>query len=231
MASRSRGKKKRIRSSSAPPSLRSPSKKENVRKTWSNTAMLEAIEKVKKGWSVKRAAVEHGVPRTTLQDRIKGRVTHGKKPGPVSYLTEEEEQELCDFLITVGEIGYGKTRKQVKDIAEKVAREKGTLKGSSVSDGWFRRFLERNPQLSLRRGDPTSASRMTAINQKEQIEKYFYILKDVLDKEGLMDKPAQIYNVDETGMPLDHRPPHVVVRKGQKKFDIGPLVTKVKSQL
>ena len=193
--------------------------------------MLEAIEKVKKGWSVKRAAVEHGVPRTTLQDRIKGRVTHGKKPGPVSYLTEEEEQELCDFLITVGEIGYGKTRKQVKDIAEKVAREKGTLKGSSVSDGWFRRFLERNPQLSLRRGDPTSASRMTAINQKEQIEKYFYILKDVLDKEGLMDKPAQIYNVDETGMPLDHRPPHVVVRKGQKKFDIGPLVTKVKSQL
>uniref|UniRef100_A0A1X7U6Q8 DDE-1 domain-containing protein n=1 Tax=Amphimedon queenslandica TaxID=400682 RepID=A0A1X7U6Q8_AMPQE len=58
---------------------------------------------------------------------------------------------------------------------------------------------------------------MTAINQKKQIEKYFSILKDVLDKEGLMDKPAQIYNVNETGMPLDHRPPHVVVQKGQKK--------------
>ena len=42
-------------------------------------------------------------------------------------------------------------------------------------------------------------------------------MKNVLDKEGMMDKPAQIYNVDETGMPLDHHPPHVVVRKGQKK--------------
>ena len=30
-------------------------------------------------------------------------------------------------------------------------------------------------------------------------------------------KPLQVYNMDETGMLIDHRPPNVVARKGQKK--------------
>ena len=37
----------------------------------------------------------HGVPRTSLYDRIKGRVIHGVKPGPKQYLTVEEETELA----------------------------------------------------------------------------------------------------------------------------------------
>lgn len=113
--------------------------------------------------------------------------------------------------MTVGEIGYGKTRKQIKDIAEKVAREKGVHKRGRISNGWFRRFMERNPQLALRLGDATSGSRITAISQKVEIDNYYSVLKEVLDEEGLIDKPVQIYNVDETGMPLDHHPPHVVV--------------------
>ena len=34
-----------------------------------------------------------------------------------------------------------------------------------------------------------------------------------------MNKPGQIFNVDESGMPLEHRAPKVVARKGQKKYD------------
>ena len=32
-----------------------------------------------------------------------------------------------------------------------------------------------------------------------------------------MDKSTQIYNVDECGIPLDHRPLKVISQKGQKK--------------
>ena len=46
---------------------------------------------------------------------------------------------------------------------------------------------------------------------------YFDKLKKTLEENNLMKNPAQIYNVDETGMPLDHHPPKVVAIKGQKK--------------
>lgn len=32
-----------------------------------------------------------------------------------------------------------------------------------------------------------------------------------------MDKHSLIYNMDESGMPLDHRPPRIVAKKGQRK--------------
>ena len=38
------------------------------------------------------------------------------------------------------------------------------------------------------------------------MKQYFELLKDVLEEHDLMESPGQIYNVDETGMLLDHRP-------------------------
>ena len=37
------------------------------------------------------------------------------------------------------------------------------------------------------------------------IKQYFNLLKKVLTENDLMDQPAQLYNVDETGIPLDHQ--------------------------
>ena len=53
--------------------------------------MEAAISSVKEGCAVARAAVEHGVPRITLNDRISGRVKHGTKPGPVPYLVKKKK--------------------------------------------------------------------------------------------------------------------------------------------
>ena len=46
-------------------------------------SMTGAIKAVVKGSSISGAAREHGVPRTTLQDRVLGKVTHGTKQ-PIS---------------------------------------------------------------------------------------------------------------------------------------------------
>ena len=107
----------RPRPKSAPAVLQSPLKRGN-RKQWSNEAMIAALEAVKQGTSIKRAALEHGVPRTTLSDRHLGKVVHGTRAGPPSYLSQKEESELGTFIQVVGKLGYGKTQKQVKNIAE-----------------------------------------------------------------------------------------------------------------
>ena len=99
--------------------------------------MLSAMESVQSGMvSANKAAEIHGVPRSTLKDRLSGRTVHGVKPGPRPYLQEAEEKELSDYLITAAKVGYGKTRKEVKGIAENIAKEKGILKTSRITDGW-----------------------------------------------------------------------------------------------
>jgi len=59
--------------------------------------MVKAIDAVKSGrCSVKQAAEDCKVPKTTLQDRISGRVIHRMKPGPSN---KEEESELAHLLL------------------------------------------------------------------------------------------------------------------------------------
>ena len=204
---------RRKRASSAPPVMESPKK----RLRWSNESMVAAMNAVSKGCSVNRAAAEHGIPRTTLQDRISGKVQHGTRPGPTPYLNKSEEGNLVEFLEVVSSVGYGKTRKQVMNIVESTARDKGILKKQKISDGWFRRFIERQPKLALRKGDRTAFVRMDAMKKQEELDNYYICLKSILVDNNLMDKPGQIYNVDESGMPLEHRSPRVLAKKGQRK--------------
>ena len=198
---------------------------------------MEAVRK--EPISINKAALLHGVPPTTLKDRLSGRVKHGTKPGPPQYLNEEEHA-LSNHLVKVAQAGYGKTRKQVKSIVEKVAREKQILRSGRVSDGWWQRFMQRQSivekvarekqilrsgrvsdgwwqsHLSLRRGDSTAHIRMESVN-REAIEGYYNLLEDTLKEHDLFNSPAQIYNMDESGMPFDPRPPNVIAKRGQKK--------------
>ena len=65
---------------------------------------------ISKEMGVNKAAEQFDVPRTTLKDRISGRVKYGAKPGPPGFLTPEEDQELVDFLVECCKMGNGKQR-------------------------------------------------------------------------------------------------------------------------
>jgi len=53
--------------------------------------------------------------------------------------------------------------------------------------------------------------------KKEELNNYFITLKDILVEYDLVNKPGQIFNVDESGMSLEHWSPKILARKGQKK--------------
>ena len=76
------------------------------------------MKAVQDGSPITTAARVHGVPRTSLHNRIKGRVVHGVKP----YLSMEEETELAEFANEAASVGCGQTRKQIMTIAENVKR-------------------------------------------------------------------------------------------------------------
>ena len=183
--------------------------------------MMKALDAVAKGkMGVNRAALEFNVPRTTLKDRVAGRVAHGSNMGPKPYLTYEEEQELVEFLMNCSKMGYGKTRQDVMKLVESYIIKKGiTLednRGSKLSNGWWVRFLQRWPKLSLRKGDSFAVVREEA-SSYDVFKSYFDLLEDVMMEHGLKGRPSQIYNCDESGMPLQHKVPKVISAKGCKK--------------
>ena len=89
----------------------------------------------------------HGIPKLTLHDQISGNVTNGDEPGPYQLLLPAEEEELSNPLVEVAQAGYGKTRKQIRNIASRVAVDKKRRKILDVSPGWFGRFMLRHPDL------------------------------------------------------------------------------------
>ena len=55
---------------------------------WQDDAMTRAMDAVFTGvMGINRPALEYGVPPTTLNDRVAGRVVHGTKMGAKPYLT------------------------------------------------------------------------------------------------------------------------------------------------
>jgi len=61
-------------------------------KQWSEDDLKLAAEAVSDGWTTKRAAEEFGVPKSTLYDRVSGRVAFSAKSGPPWYLTDGSER-------------------------------------------------------------------------------------------------------------------------------------------
>ena len=65
------------------------------KKGWTDTSMELAMQAVVyNGMSYRDAATQFGVPKSTLNDRISGKVFPVAVSGAPSYLTKEEEEEL-----------------------------------------------------------------------------------------------------------------------------------------
>ena len=97
----------------------------------------------------------HGIPKLTLHDHISRNVTNGDEPGPYQLLLPAEEEEPSNLLVEAAQAGYGKTRKQIRNIASRVAVDKKRRKIPDVSHGWFGRFMLRHPDLSYHKDELT----------------------------------------------------------------------------
>ena len=155
---------------------------------------------------VRRAALEYQVPRSTLSDRITGKVCPGATPGPPKYLCEEEEEELVKWIAGCAEVGYAKSVREIRAVVGAVVSNKlGLDNPIVVSHGWWDRFRQRHPHLVLRAGEGIAFKRLAAIN-KDTINHYYNLLEETMKDNNLLNAPHLIFNADETGMPLCSRP-------------------------
>ncbi len=184
----------------------SPSKKKRLQ--WRDEDMVAAVDAVSSGeMTITASSRAFSVPRKTLDDRVKGHVTHGKKPGINTVLSAEEESSLVQYLLYMAQRGFPLTRTMTKAFAWAISKRSGTDNRFSKSDGpgehWWQLFRSRHPEIRLRKSDNLEHSRAEALNPTI-VEEYFNILEATFTKHDLLTSPRELYNCDETFLPMNY---------------------------
>ena len=158
---------------------------------WSNENMEAAMEAVKaRRMTSTAAATTFSVPRKTLDDRVKGLVNHGKKPGVSTVLTANEEASLISYLLYMAKRGFLLTKTMVKAFAWAIAKRSGRDGRFHPEFGpgehWWVLFKKRHPILTLRKSVNLERSRAEALNP-EIVEEYFKLLETTLKDNNLLN--------------------------------------------
>ena len=183
---------------------------------WTEASMTAACAAVSNGsMSQRHAAKCHGVPRATLQKILDGKTYCGAKPGKKPVL-KEQEIKLVDYAVQRASLGIGFGKKQFFDYATKLAaKHKYKFKNGKPSEKWWRLLKKRHDRMRLRRPEPTAAVRHMCMD-RSKVGSYFKSLEGLLQKTALSDKPQHVWNMDETGVQLEHKPRRILAQKGTK---------------
>lgn len=206
-------------------------KRKTDRGKTSETLMRQAANAViKEGRKIKTVARELEICHMTLH-RFVTKIKAHKDP-TVGYksrliFTTEQEKELVRYILKCSSIYFGllpgEVRKLAYECAVKFSMENIPAtwhKNRQAGVDWFAGFIKRNPILSIRTPEATSAERASAFN-KHNVNDFFTKLGDILLKYKLA--PSRIWNLDETGVTTVLKPKKIVAQKGIKQ--VGAIVS------
>ncbi|KAJ8975688.1 hypothetical protein NQ317_001790 [Molorchus minor] len=190
--------------------------KKTDRQQWSNEAMDQAIDAFQ-------------LPQTTLERYVKKRKddpnyvidkTSGKYQ---CVFTKEQELELVTYLKDMQKRLFGLTVKELRRLAYQLAVRNGCNHSFNkdtemAGEDWVQSFMNRNPELSLRRPEATSGARAMGFN-RVAVAQFFTLLNQVITEKKITGE--RIYNCDETGItviPKQHS--RVIANKGQRQVGV-----------
>lgn len=134
--------------------------------------------------------------------------------------TSLQEKEIAEYAMKSADIYFGLTPKDLRQMAYDLSVKYNVPRPASWDTNkiagveWFRGFLDRHPELSVRCSQATSLARATSFN-KNNVDEFFDNLELVLDRDKFEAK--DIYNVDETGITTVQKPNRIIARRGTRQ--------------
>ncbi|XP_053298310.1 uncharacterized protein LOC128457575 isoform X5 [Pleuronectes platessa] len=177
------------------------------KKKWTEEAMERALIEVKSGrCTVRQAAKEFAVPKSSLGDRVSGRVTPGSRSGPAQLITSADEELLVEFSLHMSKHGFPLTKQQLVSFASSIyKRQHRRVAFSKLGQTWWLNFRKRQEKnIAIQPADNVVRGRTVCV-RKEAVDQFFHLLGTVIDAHGLGDKPLQIFNCSETGFQLGRK--------------------------
>jgi len=190
-------------------------------------AIAECIAAKEQGreYGIRRAARAYGVPRSTLERRVNGKVAGSKhSSGRPTAFSEQEESELVDLLTTMARRGFPLREREVRSLATDYATKNGLLvfaqnKTQNAGYFWMQGFLRRHPELKVKRAEGLSAARAQAVNEVK-IMHWFDQLKQVLMNANVLNMPEFIWNLDESGLQDVFQSKRAIGESGRQLYQV-----------
>lgn len=194
--------------------------------SWTVKTLEDAIITLKRGGtSVYKVSQGTGIPYSTLKKRYNlakandDRYKSSPKLGRHTVFTPDQEKVLADHLRAMSNKFYGLTREQFRKtcflIAEKMGvAERFNTEAKIAGKDWLSGFLQRHPDLSIRKPEATSINRILGFN-KNEVTRFFDNLETLMQKYNF--GADMVYNMDETGITTVQETEKIIAPKGQKR--------------
>ncbi|KAJ0132088.1 hypothetical protein HZ326_24823 [Fusarium oxysporum f. sp. albedinis] len=153
-------------------------------------AMLDVTDN---GLSQHEAAQKHGMPQTTLSDRLRGIPPKSEVTHPSRLLSKSQEARLITWILRQEALGYAPSHSQVRAAVAALLRQHGRERPIGVH--WLTRFVKRHPSIKNKIGKRQEASRFNCFTPTA-VNWYF----DIREREYGWIKPENTVNVDEGGI-------------------------------
>lgn len=194
--------------------------------SWTVETLENAVSILREGGiSVYKVSQQTGIPYSTLKKRFNlakandDRYKIKPKLGRYTVFSFEQEKILASHLQTMSNKFYGLTREQFRKVCYSVAKRMGIEKrfnqvSQTAGKDWLSGFLQRHPELSIRKAEAISINRILGFN-KTEVMRFFNNLERLMMQHHF--EPTMIYNVDETGITTVQETEKVIAPKGQKR--------------
>ncbi|KAL8567688.1 hypothetical protein ACOMHN_008996 [Nucella lapillus] len=130
------------------------------RRNYREEDLQAAIQTVKKGKGLREAARLHGVPPSTIKDRMKGRTPFHEVERTV--ITAREEDQLVAWIKECAKRGFGRSMSQVQRAVQTILNECGAVtvfKDNLPGKKWISLFMKRHRDVSFRTPQALGAQR------------------------------------------------------------------------
>lgn len=188
------------------------------RKKYSQEDVYNALEAIQKGVTIRKAAEQFKVPKTTLWAKLDEIIPVEGVRGPNTILTYNEEKHIVKWIFHCSERGFPISKSQLFQTIQKLVIElkrPNPFTNNMPGRHWWESFCRRHPEISPRLAQNLSISRAYAT--EEVLRVWFQEVETHLNKINLHNiDPSRIFNLDESAFFLVPKTDRVLARRGAK---------------
>lgn len=145
-------------------------------------------------------------------------------PGRRTAFTEQEESELYELLTAMARRGFPLREREVRTLATDYAQKNGLTifsqtKLQHAGYFWLQGFLNRHPELKVKRAEGLSTARAEAVNESKVLN-WFDELKLMFTNTNVLNKPEFIWNLDESGLQDVFKSNRAVGERGVQLYQV-----------